>query len=94
MSADTYIIKQLTERGMAALKKQGQNAPTAEEGLQHAYKLLANCNIPNAHIFHRFSEVMQQEMLIEALQTEEDIEQADRAENEIDGALNVLFKKT
>ena len=98
--APTPTMQALQKRGAETLlmhlkgltpKQQKFIAEDPKFALQFAFDLLKEKGVP-AHILHRMSDLYQQESLIEAIQSDEDLAHALHANSEFEGALDVLFR--
>jgi len=95
------IAERLALRGRTELLEKLQNlsdndrtklADSPKIGQGYAYDMLSERGIPSAHILHRLSPIHQKEILIEAIQTEEDLDYVATAKDEIEAMIDVVFK--
>lgn len=80
-------IKTLSDKEIAALQDDHKM------GLSFIGDLLAERGVPNGFILHRMSEITIKETLLEAVQTEAELDHVAAADDELDATLDVLTKE-
>lgn len=95
------IAERLARRGRAELleklphlsdQDRTKLVDDAKIGQGYAYDMLSEKGVPGVSILHRLPPIHQKEVLIEAIQTEEDLDYVAAATDEIEAMIDVVFK--